>query len=380
MKIRIRATALTAMSVTAVLTLAACGSGSDSTDAASGGSQEIVLYTDSDTGVQQLWENKLIPAFEKSHSGITVKFSTGDVSNQSAQLASLAASVKQDKAPPMDIVVDSGFLPDASSADLLSEITTSNVPNSAGITEAMKSSAAGVMPYRASAVVLAYDSEKVTTPPTTLPDLVRWIKDNPGQFAYNDPSTGGSGQGFVQAMLDSHLDEATVKAMSTGYDEDAQSGWDAGLKDLAALTPNVYQKTYPNGNEETLNLLGQGQVSMIPAWSDMFLTAKKNGTLPDSAKAVSISDPAMPGGPSSLAVPVNSKHQEAALELMNWVLEPEQQAGIVEAISGFPVIPSTELPKSAQSVFEGMDTSNVAPFYSSKSAADMNRKWSQRVA
>ena len=44
-------------------------------------------------------------------------------------------------------------------------------------------------PYRGTTVVLAYASEKVTNPPTTMDELVEWMKENPGRFAYNTPGT-----------------------------------------------------------------------------------------------------------------------------------------------------------------------------------------------
>ena len=54
------------------------------------------------------------------------------------------------------------------------------------------------VPYRGSSVIIAYNSTKISNPPTTLQGLYDWIKANPGQFTYNTPDTGGSGQFFVE--------------------------------------------------------------------------------------------------------------------------------------------------------------------------------------
>jgi putative spermidine/putrescine transport system substrate-binding protein len=374
--------AVAAAAAASALALTGCsGSSPASSDAASAGAgakTTLTLFTDSDVGIQQLWQNSLIPSFEASHPNITLKFSAADTTNDSAQLAKLSASVKQKKAAPMDVIVDAGFISNASSAGLLEDVSAKTVPNLKNI-ESVMTAQQGELPYRASAVVLAYNSKKVPNPPTTLTGLVKWIKANPGQFTYNSPSTGGSGQGFVQAVLDSNLSTAQVKKLSTGSDASAQDDWSKGLQTLAGLTPSIYQKTYPNGNQAALDLLGQGQISMVPSWSDIFLTTKKAGGLTADDKVVSITDPAMPGGPSYLAVTKSSAHKEAANELLNWVLEPAQQAQIVTQVNGFPVIPTAKLPESTQSAFSGIDTTKQAPFYSASSASDMNSQWQKIV-
>ena len=56
-----------------------------------------------------------------------------------------------------------------------------------------------------------YDPEKVPTPPQTWAEFTAWLDANPGQFAFNDPSKGGSGQAFVQAAIVNILgDEAQL--------------------------------------------------------------------------------------------------------------------------------------------------------------------------
>ena len=369
--------AVGAIALTAVALTGCSGTASGSS---SGGKQTLTLFTDSDVGIQALWQKTLIPAFEKAHPDIAISFSAADGSTDSTQLAKITASEKQKKTPPMDVIVDAGFISDASAAGLLAPITKTAVPNLAHVqANTLAQSQTGEMPYRASNVVLAYDSTKVPNPPKTLPALLAYIKAHPGQFTYNDPSTGGAGQGFVQAVLDSHLDPATVTKMSVGYDQAAQSQWAAGFAQLKALTPSIYQKTYPQGNEGSLDLLGAGQVSMVPEWSDIFLTAQKTGSVPATAKTVSITGPDLPGGASYLAVPKNTTHLKAAQTLLNWVLQPAQQTQILEQVSGFPVIPPSDLPASTKSAFVGIDTTAEAPFYSSKSSADMNSQWSKLV-
>ncbi len=363
------------------LALTACGSGAapQGSTVDPSAEQTLSLFTDSDVNVQKLWSDTLIPEFQKAHPNIKLQLSNADPSTATTQLAKLAASVKANQAPPMDVIVDAGFLPDADSAELLTPLSTENVPNLANVNPTIIPGT-GQLPYRGSAVVLAYNSTKITTPPATFDDVVTWVKANPGRFTYNSPSTGGSGQGFVQAALESQMSAEQIDSFVTGYPPvEEQAAWDAGLDVLAELTPSVYQKTYPNGNQASLNLLASGAIDMTSTWSDMYLSSVADGTLSADIKAASISGPELPGGVSSVAITRNSAHQEAALLLLDWMLEPEQQAAIATAISGYPTIQMDKLPAEDQKRFEGMETEKLAPFFSAKSAADMSNAWQKRV-
>jgi putative spermidine/putrescine transport system substrate-binding protein len=372
-------TSLGVISVLAVATFAlvGCSSTSSSTKSTADAKQTLTLFTDSDVNVQALWQKTLIPQYEKANPNITLKFTAADPSTDTTQLAKLAASVKTKRDPAMDIIIDAGFLPDANSAGLLTPISASNVPGIANVDTAVIPGK-GEMPYRGSSVVLAYNSDKLTAP-TTLKGVLAWIAKNPGKFTYNSPSTGGSGQGFVQAVLDSKMTSSQTKSFVTGYPASKETQWDAGFAALKALTPSIYQQTYPNGNQAVLNLLANGTIDMTPTWSDMFLSSKAAGTLSDSMKAISVTDPALPGGVSSLAVTKNSTHQKAALKLLNWVLQPTQQAKIATTLSGYPAISLDKLPASAQKQFDGLETSKLAPFFSAQSAADMSSAWQKQV-
>lgn len=374
-----RTMAVAVVAALATVGVAACG-GSGAKQSSASDKQTLTLFTDSDVNVQTLWTNTLIPAFQKAHPNITLKFTKADTSADATQLARLAGSVKAHQSPPMDVIIDAGFIPDAVSASLLTPVNTGNVPNLKNVDQSLTAPVKSLaVPYRGSAVVLAYDSAKVPTPPKTLDDLLAWIKAHPGKFTYNSPSTGGSGQGFVDAVLSKGVSPTDLVKMETSYDETLEKEWDPGFATLHDLNPAIYQKTYPNGNQEVLNLLAKGQIDMAPTWSDMFLSSKKSGALGASYQAASISDPSLPGGASYLAVPRNSSHSKAALQLLNWVLEPAQQGAIASAIAGYPAINKDLLPADVRSTFGDLNTSSITPFFSSKMVNDMNSTWQQKV-
>lgn len=379
-----------ALAAVTAAALALAGCSSSSSGASSGGSSgggssatagqhvTLTMVTDSDTNVQQLWNKTLIPAFEKAYPNITLKLTNANSSDENALFARIAASVKQNKTPPIDVFVDSQFIPEASAANLLYPVSASNVPNFANIIS-VDAGTPGEMAYRGSAVVLAYNSQKVASPPTTLPGVLSWVKAHPGEFSYNNPSDGGSGQGFVQAVLDQTLSSSVVTSFAGGQDTADQAKWSDGWATLKSLNQDIYQHTYPTGNTPVLNLLAQGQINLAPVWSDQFLAAEAQGAMPSYVKAVSITAPPMPGGPAFLGIPKNAPNIPDILKLFNWILEPAQQAEIVTQISGYPAIKQTMLPASVQSVFGALNAADEAPFYSANASADMNAQWQRNV-
>jgi putative spermidine/putrescine transport system substrate-binding protein len=83
------------------------------------------MVTDSDTNIQQLWNQTLIPAFEKAYPNIHLKLTEANSSNETALYARIAASVKDNKAAPLDVFVDSQFIPEAAEGGLLYPVSAS---------------------------------------------------------------------------------------------------------------------------------------------------------------------------------------------------------------------------------------------------------------
>ncbi len=60
-----------------------------------------------------------------------------------------------------------------------------------------------------------------------LDDLIAWIKANPGKFAYNEPSTGGSGDAFVIAMIYKYSDYQ--KYVTQPFSAANEKDWDGAF-------------------------------------------------------------------------------------------------------------------------------------------------------
>lgn len=372
-----RSIALLLATLLALGVLAGCG-GSSTTPSASSPTT-INLYSDGDTNVQSLWNNTLIPAFEKAYPAIKVHlvFSVHG-GNDETTFARISAAIAAKKDPGVD-VVDAGIVPDLATAKLLQPVNATTVPLSAHVDPQLLSAVDNLaVPYRASSVVLAYNTQKVSTPPTTLSDLLAWIKAHPGKFTYNTPDSGGSGNAFATAVIQANL-SGDASTFTSGYDVTQESQWEAGLHTLASLKPFIYNNGfYPNGNVAVLQLLGTGAIDVAPVWSDQALSALATHQLPDSVKLIQL-DPPFSGGPAYLGIPQYAAHTQQAYTFLNWLLQPGAQTQIVNIMHGYPGVDWTYMPTSVQQEFASI-AKRYGTGFDNKYSADMHKKWQSEVA
>jgi putative spermidine/putrescine transport system substrate-binding protein len=341
----------------------------------------IVIYASGDVNVQSLWQNNIIPHFEKENKGIYVKFIFSEHgTDDGTTLARIGAAVKGRHWPGIDLV-DGGLVTTMAAAGLDQPVSKATAPNlkkvNADLLVPVKGAA---IPYRGSSVVLAYDSNHVKTPPKTLADLLTWIKANPGKFTYNSPNSGGSGYSFAETVVDSFLDAATLKQMDQGYNPNLEPSWKQGLDFLHSLNKFMYGNgVYPNGNAAVLTLLGQGQIWMAPVWSDQSLTALKTGQLGPNIKLTQISNPSFTGGAAYLAVPKTAKHKKVLYKFVNYILSPEAQQMIVDVMAGFPAIDIKYMGDSIRQKFNDVSANTLRPTYQTKMGNDFKAAWQQSV-
>jgi len=166
----------------------------------------------------------------------------------------------------------------------LLKIDPAKVPNLSGVTMKPAVGDSQTVPFRGTTVVLAYNSETVPEPPKTAEELYTWIKEHPGRFAYNDPTTGGSGSSFVVTAVYNKLPAEAF----TSDDPKWKDQWKGGFDLLKDLNQYMYKASgkgqYPAKNQGTLDLLATGQVDMIPSWADMALEQISKDILPPSIK------------------------------------------------------------------------------------------------
>jgi putative spermidine/putrescine transport system substrate-binding protein len=360
-----------------VSALAGCGSTGAKT-ASSKKQDEFSFYFTGSLNVKNLWET-LVPMFEKANPNIKVKMVYIDSGTGGASTLDRIIAAKQANQKSGDVDLYESSLSDVlkgSKNELWTSFDTKKIPNLSKIDEGKLKNLKGEgIPYRASAVILAYNSAKVKSPPKTANDLYDWIRKNPGRFAYNDPSTGGSGDSFVQTAIYNFLPPEAF----TNSDPSMMSQWDKGFALLKELHPFMYQKgVYPKKNQGTLDLLNNGEVDMIPAWSDQALEALNKKLLPDTTKMTQI-EPSFTGGPTYLMAPKLSQHTDSVATFLNFVLTPEAQTVVVEKMFGYPGIKWDEMPKELKTKFQ-----DVAGGYRTFSIGDLGKeiqkRWQKDVA
>lgn len=345
----------------------------------------LQVFIDGDTNISDWWSNILKPAFETANPGWSFNVTvTRGVADGNLTIAQRVLAARQSGTDPQADYFEQ-FEPEdlagSVEAGLWTEFSTANVANLSMVNPAAVE-APCKLPYRGSQVLIAYDSAKIATPPRTFAELVAWAKANPGRFTYGRPDKGGSGSNFVIRAI--HEGNARDPSLFTKdnfepakAEEMLQKGW-AILKDLHPVT--FGEGTYPAGNTPALQLLAQGAVDMIPAWSDQALQALKSGVLPETVKLVQLQDLALCGGFAYSAVPVNATSHDGALALANFLLSVETQASCVRDIGGFPGISWDHLPAELKAEYIDVIPTSIPTFPSGDWQKAKNDGWYRNVA
>ena len=149
---------------------------------ASAATSTIHFYLAGDVNVKDLWEKTLIPEFSKLYPDYDVEviFDRNGVNDQQTMAKIVAAKVTR-RDPGIDLI-DGGIVPQLGGAGLLWRQSKGLLPNIVNVPVSLLKNGKGGIPYRASTVLLAYNSKNVTTPPKTLAELLVWAKEHPGKF------------------------------------------------------------------------------------------------------------------------------------------------------------------------------------------------------
>ena len=343
------------------------------------------VYTASDANISDWLSNTLKPAFEAANPDfeINVVISRGSGTGGMGAIADRTlAALKEKKDPQVDFIEEIGVgIPIGADPALWTNFSADNLKNYGSVNK-LAIQAENRLPWRGSQVLLAYNSDKVSTPPKSWEELTAWIKANAGQFIYGRPDRGGSGRNFVvRAVHEANGRDPSIFKIDNFTQEDADKRFPPAWKILEDLAPSLYNKgAYTAGNTPTLQLLAQGVVSMVPAWSDQALQGISQGVLPPSTKLVQLQDLALCGGFTQAAIPGNAAHHDGALKLADFLLTPEMQASVVNDIGGFPGVNFDKLPADLAAKLADVIPKSIPTFPGDKWEAAMNDGWYRNVA
>jgi len=355
--------------------------------AATGDKKVVNVYSDGDTNISDWFSNVVKPAFDKASANHTLNFvNVRGVGDGTKAVAERALAALQTNSDPQAEAFDFDALgnPELIKAGLWYEFDPADakVPNAKNLNPAGITSKYDI-PYRGSQVLLAYDSAKIADAdvPKTFAALIEWVKKNPGQFTYCRPDKGGSGGNFVTRALYEVTGNDPTKFKPGEPDPALLAEYPKAWELLRSIHEFTFEKgSYPAGNQPALQLLANGSISMVSAWSDQAIQALDKGVLPETIKLVQFEDLPMPGGYAHLSVPKNAANLDGALELTNFLLSTEMQVSVIETIGGFPAVDWKTLPTELQQRFNSVITTNVPSWPGGEYSAARNKGWYENVA
>jgi putative spermidine/putrescine transport system substrate-binding protein len=324
------------------------------------------IFFNSDTNVVEFWAASVKPAFEAANPGVTLNLVSGGGGSAMGALSERAFAALQTKTDPqVDMMEAIGPYSPAGAieAGLWVDFSTIGLSNIGKLNPAVINNKWS-LPYRGSQVVLMYNGAKVPTPPKTFEELVAWIKANPGQFAYARPDLGDSGACFIERALQEVTGKNEALFTNENYsDEYATPMFEKLWVVLKDLAPSLYKGgEYTGGNTPSIQLLASGAITMTVAWSDMALTAMKEGVVPDTTALAQLQDMAFVGGYSAVLVPTVAANEALSLKLADFLISTEIQGKVVTELGGFPAINWSEMPADLAAKFANVAATSIPSF------------------
>lgn len=362
--------------------LSACGQQGDASEEAQ---QTVTLWAGGSDNVKVGME-QIVKAFNASEKGeeyqLKLEFIMSGSGSQSLSDRIIAAKKVGESNTDYDLILVSdaevGVFLQEGGEDIFVPYEEAKIPNLANVQTKVSSGEGVLVPYRGTTVVLAYNSENVSSVPETATELYQWIEDNPGRFAYNTPGSGGAGSSFVQTVLYNELPEEAL----TSSDAKWKAEWSKGFERLKSLHSSMYQTggqtIYPNKNQGTLDLLINQEVDMIPAWADMVITNLANGTLPENIKMTQV-EPGFTGNVDGLAIPSIGSNIEGAQAVMDFMLTTQAQQILLDTMAAIPVIDSSLISSDNSIYLKDLKIDSFRTSSLGTLANELNVEWDQTI-
>jgi putative spermidine/putrescine transport system substrate-binding protein len=347
---------------------------------------QIDWYTSSDQNITDFWTNIVKPKFEAANPGITLNLvDAGDSAGLQAIEARALAAMSAKADPQADFFEGSEarLPPGALEGGLYVDFSKENLSNYSKLNPLAADIPQNIT-YRGSQVLLAYDTTKLSPDkaPKTFADLIAWIKANPGQFIYNRPDKGGSGGNFVvRAIWEANGKDPSMFKLDNYSAATSEPMLQKGFDLLKDLAPSLMdQGAYTSGNTQSIQLLSQNAVTMIPAWSDQALAAIKSGVLPETTGLVQLSDLALAGGFTKNTIPVNGVNKAAALKLQDFILSEEIQSAVITELGGFPGVSWDYVSKELHDKYKDVIPASIPTWPGGDWDKNMKDGWYRNVA
>lgn len=180
-------------------------------------------------------------------------------------------------------------------------------------------------PYTGAFYIMAADSARVPTPPTTFAELLTWAKANPGRFTYVAPPQFDGSRFLLTALY----------GLTGGYQQYAGAEFDETLwaeqsprvwNYLKEIEPYLWREgaTYPPTQSRLQELFSNGEIWMMPAFTASIAEGIATGQFPETTQAFAIPGASL-NDPSFTAIPTNASNPAGSMVLANILSSPAGQ-------------------------------------------------------
>ncbi len=171
--------------------------------------------------------------------------------------------------------------------------------------------------YYPSGPLLEYMPGRVSNPPKSAEDLLAYAKAHPGKVQYARPANSGPGRTLLMGL---------PYILGDKDPKDPVNGWGKTWAYLAEL--GKYVDYYPSGTTVTMKNLASGSVDVIASTTGWDINPRVLGTVPKEAAVSTMAGFHWVADAHYAVVPkgVGVDKQAAVVQLIAWMLKPEQQA------------------------------------------------------
>lgn len=174
-----------------------------------------------------------------------------------------------------------------------------------------------VIDWYPSGPLLEYAPDRVTNVPDTPEALLAYCKANPGKFMYARPANSGPGRTFVMGLPYLLGDKDPM---------DPVKGWDKTWAYLKELDGCI--EYYTAGTTASMKELANGTRDIIATTTGWDINPRYLGIVPEEYKIAAFKNFHWVGDANYMAIPkgVSEQKLKVVLQLMNYLLQPAQQA------------------------------------------------------
>ncbi|HEX7737153.1 MAG TPA: extracellular solute-binding protein [Ktedonobacteraceae bacterium] len=171
--------------------------------------------------------------------------------------------------------------------------------------------------YTPSGPLFEYDPSKIANPPTTIDELKAWIIAHPGKFEYAQPRNSGPGRTLLMGL---------PYLLGDSDPTDPTSGWAKTWQFLKDINSSI--NYYPTRTGVTMNEVGNDTRWMIASTMGWDINPRFLGQVPAGYKTFILKNTTFVADDQFIFMPrgLDDAHQKLILDIINYVLQPAQQA------------------------------------------------------